>query len=98
MHAQMPVVLDLLESVQIPLESNNTVSGLEVLSRKWVEDADTFQGFWAQRVRCDPISHGIAQRALQLTFENLALGQQHRRFGQTARVRKADAQCDDCAG
>ncbi|PWY97415.1 ARM repeat-containing protein [Testicularia cyperi] len=51
-------VMDLLESMQLsaggPSEAAGGTgagaNGLEVLARKWVENAETFQGFWAQRI------------------------------------------------
>lgn len=58
MHEQSSVVLDLLEatSLEVKVEEGGqtqttTKSGLEVFVRKWVVDSETFQGFWAQRVR-----------------------------------------------
>ncbi|KAK0530068.1 hypothetical protein OC835_004125 [Tilletia horrida] len=57
MQEQAPVVLELLESTSVEVTVPNatgaekrTVSGLEALATKWVEDCETFQGFWAQRV------------------------------------------------
>lgn len=58
MNDQASVVLDLLESTltEVTISEGGQThqvqrSGLEVFTRKWVEDAETFQGFWAQRVR-----------------------------------------------
>ncbi|KAN0060291.1 hypothetical protein ACQY0O_007620 [Thecaphora frezii] len=63
--ARAKQVMDLLETVQVSppatasqgAETNASASaaavsgnGLEVLLRKWVENAETFQGFWQQRV------------------------------------------------
>lgn len=58
MHEQSAVVMDLLESTstEVKVEGGGeprfvVKSGLEVFTRKWVADSETFQGFWAQRVR-----------------------------------------------
>lgn len=51
---QASVVIELLEGLQVALpasEGAQSASGLEVLARKWVESAETIQGFWAERVR-----------------------------------------------
>ncbi|CEH14325.1 Predicted importin 9 [Ceraceosorus bombacis] len=52
---QATTVIELLEGFHTQLAnessgSGQTVSGLEVLARRWVEHAETIQGFWAQRV------------------------------------------------
>lgn len=55
---QSSTVLDHLETVQVPLPADSplreggreSISGLEILARRWVENAETFQGFWAQSV------------------------------------------------
>ncbi|PWN44604.1 ARM repeat-containing protein [Ceraceosorus guamensis] len=52
---QATTVIELLEGFHTQLASESsgsgqTVSGLEVLARRWVEHAETIQGFWAQRV------------------------------------------------
>ncbi|KAE8222867.1 hypothetical protein CF319_g3999 [Tilletia indica] len=57
MQEQAAVVLDLLESTTVEVMVANAtgaetrqVSGLEALATKWVEDCETFRGFWAQRI------------------------------------------------
>jgi hypothetical protein len=45
-HTQRDAVLDLLEYIQV-----GGSSGLDVLLRTWCENAETFQGFWAPRMR-----------------------------------------------
>ncbi|KAK0554348.1 hypothetical protein OC845_000795 [Tilletia horrida] len=57
MQEQAAVVLELLEStsvqVTVPTSTGSeqrSLSGLEALTTKWVEDCETFQGFWAQRI------------------------------------------------
>ncbi|CAD6905080.1 unnamed protein product [Tilletia controversa] len=57
MQEQAPVVLDLLESTTVEVTVANStgaerrqISGLEALATKWVEDCETFRGFWAQRI------------------------------------------------
>jgi hypothetical protein len=51
---QAKQVMDLLESIQVaPLSQfpgSESGNGLEVLCKKWVDNVETFQGFWAQRV------------------------------------------------
>ncbi len=51
---QAKQVMDLLESVQVASSSqapgSESGNGLEVLCKKWVDNVETFQGFWAQRV------------------------------------------------
>ncbi|KAG8968425.1 hypothetical protein FRC03_007367 [Tulasnella sp. 419] len=44
-HSQREIVLDLLESVQI-----GSRNGLEVVLNTWCENAETFQGYWANRI------------------------------------------------
>ncbi|KAL9938131.1 hypothetical protein V8E36_002754 [Tilletia maclaganii] len=57
MQEQAPVVINLLETTSVEITVPNAtgsekraVSGLEALTTKWVEDCETFQGFWAQRI------------------------------------------------
>ncbi|CAO1633620.1 unnamed protein product [Parajaminaea phylloscopi] len=48
---QCDVVLDLLQSTRVPADADGAEkSGLEVLATKWVDNAETIQGYWAQRL------------------------------------------------
>ncbi|TKY91057.1 hypothetical protein EX895_001056 [Sporisorium graminicola] len=68
---QAKQVMDLLESIQVApaaadasAESGN---GLVVLCKKWVDNVETFQGFWAQRVSALALAKVLDSRRAFLT-------------------------------
>ncbi|VDB86276.1 unnamed protein product [Peniophora sp. CBMAI 1063] len=58
-HAQRDALLDMLEGIHVGEDGK---SGMQVFLECWVENAGTFQGFWAQRVSalalCDVLAAG----------------------------------------
>lgn len=77
MKDQAAVVLDLLESVRVPVEDgsdgsskSSEVTGLQILAAKWSENVETIQGFWAQR-----ISTVALTRLLQQSGQRSALNE-----------------------
>ncbi|PWN46726.1 ARM repeat-containing protein [Violaceomyces palustris] len=51
---QAQVVFDLLEHVQVEVggQGGRNRNGLEILCEKWVENHETLQGLWSQRLSC----------------------------------------------
>lgn len=72
---QAKEVMDLLESMQVaPSVQNPTAesgNGLEVLCKKWVDNVETLQGFWAQRVSALALAKVLDSRRPFLTTINV---------------------------
>ncbi|EST06744.1 Importin-beta, N-terminal domain protein [Kalmanozyma brasiliensis GHG001] len=68
---QAKQVMDLLESIQVAPSPDNPAAesgnGLEVLCKKWVDNVETFQGFWAQRVSALALAKVLDSRRSFLT-------------------------------
>ena len=61
--AQANQVMDLLQGVVVAsAEQSQSGSGLEVLLRKWADNAETVHGFWAQRVTALALTKVIQSR------------------------------------
>ncbi|SJX60888.1 related to KAP114-Member of the karyopherin-beta family, nuclear import [Sporisorium reilianum f. sp. reilianum] len=68
---QAKQVMDLLESIQVAPAADNPAAesgnGLVVLCKKWVDNVETFQGFWAQRVSALALAKVLDSRRPFLT-------------------------------
>lgn len=68
---QAKQVMDLLESIQVAPSAENASAesgnGLVVLCKKWVDNVETFQGFWAQRVSALALAKVLDSRRPFLT-------------------------------
>ena len=68
---QAKQIMDLLESIQVSPHTDSpsaeSGNGLEVLCKKWVDNAETFQGFWAQRVSALALAKVLDSRRPFLT-------------------------------
>lgn len=65
---QAKQVMDLLEPLQFDLQGqSSSLTGLELLARKWVDNAETFQGFWAQRISSLALAKLLDSRRAFLT-------------------------------
>ncbi|SAM58032.1 related to KAP114-Member of the karyopherin-beta family, nuclear import [Ustilago bromivora] len=73
-HEQAKQIMDLLETVQVARSAENAAAesgnGLEVLCKKWVDNVETFQGFWAQRVSALALAKVLDSRRSFLTTTN----------------------------
>ncbi|KAJ1032127.1 hypothetical protein NDA18_001626 [Ustilago nuda] len=74
-HEQAKQIMDLLETVQVAPSAENAAAesgnGLEVLCKKWVDNVETFQGFWAQRVSALALAKVLDSRRPFLTTTNV---------------------------
>ncbi|GAC99603.1 hypothetical protein PHSY_007206 [Pseudozyma hubeiensis SY62] len=72
---QAKQVMNLLESIQVGSSTAEadaeSGSGLEVLCKKWVDNVETFQGFWAQRVSALALAKVLDSRRSFLTTVNV---------------------------
>ncbi|SPO21446.1 related to KAP114 - Member of the karyopherin-beta family, nuclear import [Ustilago trichophora] len=72
---QAKQIMDLLESIQIAPSVDNATAesgnGLEALCKKWVDNVETFQGYWSQRVSALALAKVLNSRRPFLTSINV---------------------------
>ena len=72
---QAKQIMDLLESIQVVPSADSpsaeSGNGLEVLCKKWVDNVETFQGFWSQRVSALALAKVLDSRRPFLTSTNV---------------------------
>lgn len=68
---QAKQIMDLLESIQIAPSAEDLAgesgNGLEIMCKKWVDNVETFQGFWSQRISALGLAKVLDSRRSFLT-------------------------------